>query len=274
MAPWGRLPDGGRGIDHSLPEGSPAPGCASHLPTIPLSAQLTFSRNSVEIQGLHRIEGGRDTIKPSKRQYIRSRNRDFMDRQDVRERLGNIDQIRDILVGSQLRDYENRFAQIESEVNLLHQDLQDRIEEVKSSLSSQLQASLEALDKRLKAFTTKMQEETTDLQQQNDRLGRRLQSTFEELDRAFEDKTSAIDGRLSESRDKLQEDLRTLRSQIFEELEGRISALHDNKLERESMAEMLFELGMRLKGQDVVPALQAAIDPPSALSVELIAPEG
>lgn len=197
-----------------------------------------------------------------------------MDRQDLRERLGNIDQIRDILVGSQLRDYENRFAQLESEINLLHQDLQDRIEEVKVSLSSQLQASLEALDKRLKGFTTKMQEETLDLQQQNDRLGRRFQSTFEELDRAFEEKTGAIDSRLNESRDKLQEDLRTLRTQIFEELESRFASLRDNKLERETMAELLFEFGMRLKGQDVVPALQAAIDPPSALSVELISPEG
>lgn len=246
----------------------------SLVPSWPQPCGRPSRSSKTEIRGLHRIGGGRDTIKPSKRQSIRSRNRDFMDRQDVRERLGNIDQIRDILVGSQLRDYENRFAQIESELNLLHQDLEDRIEEVKSSLSSQLQASLEALDKRLKAFTMKMQEETTDLQQQNDRLGRRLQSTFEELDRAFEDKTSAIDGRLNESRDKLQEDIRTLRSQVFEELEGRINALRDNKLERESMAELLFELGMRLKGQDVVPALQAAIDPPSALSVELIAPEG
>lgn len=197
-----------------------------------------------------------------------------MDRQDIRERLGNIDQIRDILVGSQLRDYENRFAQMESELNLVHQDLQDRIEEVKVSLSTQLQASLEALDKRLKGFITKMQEETTDLQQQNDRLGRRVQAIFEELDRAFEEKTTAIDGRLNESRDKLQEDIRTLRAQIFEELDARFSSLRDNKVERETLAELMFELGMRLKGQDVVPALQAAIDPPSALSVELVSPEG
>ena len=29
-------------------------------------------------------------------------------REDVRERLGNIDQIRDIIFGAQIRDYDNR----------------------------------------------------------------------------------------------------------------------------------------------------------------------
>ena len=45
-----------------------------------------------------------------------------MSREDVRERLGNIDQIRDIIFGTQLREYENQFTKLESDISVLQQE--------------------------------------------------------------------------------------------------------------------------------------------------------
>jgi hypothetical protein len=40
-------------------------------------------------------------------------------KEEMRERLGNIDQIRDIIFGAQLREYDNRFDKIDSDLSMM-----------------------------------------------------------------------------------------------------------------------------------------------------------
>ena len=58
-------------------------------------------------------------------------------KEEMRERLGNIDQIRDIIFGAQLREYDNRFDKIDSDLSMMQQDMQARIEQVKTVLSAE-----------------------------------------------------------------------------------------------------------------------------------------
>ena len=51
-------------------------------------------------------------------------------KEEMRERLGNIDQIRDIIFGAQLREYDNRFDKIDSDLSMMQRDMQARIEQV------------------------------------------------------------------------------------------------------------------------------------------------
>ncbi|MEH2412603.1 hypothetical protein [Nostoc sp.] len=50
-----------------------------------------------------------------------------MSKDDVRERLGNIDQIRDIILGTQVREYENRFNKLESDISQLQQQMRSQL---------------------------------------------------------------------------------------------------------------------------------------------------
>ena len=93
-----------------------------------------------------------------------------MDKQDIRDRLGNVDQIRDIIIGRQLREYDERLSQFESQLSLVDRDLHDRVEELKVSLSTQLGTAIDAFDKRLKGITASVQDETVELRQQSERL--------------------------------------------------------------------------------------------------------
>lgn len=226
---------------------------------------------------------------------------------DLRDRLGNIDQIRDILVGSQLREFSNRLQQAETSLSVLHQDIRTRTEELKQVLSAELQASAESLEKRIKTLSQSAEqdkaelqaqidtlskrvtgntndvkqliysevqnanasldkrlndaeqkdaEEKTDLRQQIDRLSARLTTTANTLDDSIDKQTGSLRDDLLSSREKLQEDLLGLRNQVFEELEKRFGDLTNAKVARADFAEMLFELGMRLKGTEFVPELQ------------------
>lgn len=181
-------------------------------------------------------------------------------KEEMRERLGNIDQIRDIIFGSQLRDYNNRFEKIESDLSLLQEDIQARIDQVKTVLTTEIKSSVENLDKKIKTLSLNSHEESTDLRQQLDRLNRKFSSSIEALDEALDHQTNSLRDELGETRDKIQDEVRSLKHHVLEELDRRFTLVMDEKTSRDDFAEILFELGMRLKGTEFVPAIKHAAD--------------
>ncbi|TAG94660.1 MAG: hypothetical protein EAZ09_10970 [Oscillatoriales cyanobacterium] len=192
-------------------------------------------------------------------------------KEEMRERLGNIDQIRDIIFGAQLREYDNRFDKIDSDLSMMQQDMQARIEQVKTVLSGEMRAAVDSFEKKIKSITLNTQEESADLRQQIDRVNRKFSSSIEALDEAIDNQTSSLRDELSQTRDRLSEESRTLKTQVFEELDRRFSMLRDVKVSRDDMAEILFELGMRLKGTEFVPELKGVTD--NKLNSDFLLPE-
>jgi hypothetical protein len=181
-------------------------------------------------------------------------------KEDMYEKLGNIDQIRDIIFGAQLRDYNSRFEKIESDLLAMHQELLDRISELRTSHSTELRVAVEALDKKMKTLQTSTDEERQDLRAQIERTHRKSSASFDKLNNDLEISTSAIREDLAETKAKVQEDMRGLKTYIQEELDRRLSTMGNMKISRDDMAEILFELGMRLKGTEFVPELEEATD--------------
>lgn len=68
-------------------------------------------------------------------------------KEEVRERLGNIDQIRDIIFGSHLRDYDHRFDRLEADSSLFQQEIRDRLDQLKVGLATELRTATDALEK-------------------------------------------------------------------------------------------------------------------------------
>jgi len=191
-------------------------------------------------------------------------------KEEMREKLGNIDQIRDILFGSLLREYGSRFEKIESDIALLQQEMHDYASQVKSVLSTELRAAIESFEKRLKSLSLSSQEETADLRQQVDRVNRKFTTTIESLDESVDKQINLMREEFYNSRERLQEDVRSLRNQVFDELNGRLSVMREAKVSRDDMAEILFELGMKLKGTEFVPELKQAADTNLYTDVRLI----
>lgn len=181
-------------------------------------------------------------------------------KEEMRERLGNIDQIRDIIFGPQLREYNNRFDKLESDISLVQQEMRDRIDQVRTVLSTEIRSAVDGLEKKLKTLNLTSQEEINDVRQQIDRVNKKFSSSIEALDQTVDNQNSSIREELSQSRNKLQEDVRALRGQVFDELERRFSMMREAKVSKDDMAEILFELGMRLKGNEFVPQLKEVAD--------------
>lgn len=187
-------------------------------------------------------------------------NMSQMSREDVRERLGNIDQIRDIIFGTQLREYENRFSKVESDISVLQQEMRSHVAQIKVNFAAELKAAIESLEKKLKSLSVTTQEETTDLRQQVDRFNRKFDRSVQTLDEALDTQTTSIQDELSQTKAQFQDDVMALRDLILEELERRFSQLRETKVSKDDMAETLFALGMRLKETEFIPKLREAVD--------------
>ncbi len=187
-----------------------------------------------------------------------------MTRDEVRDKLGNIDQIRDIIFGAQLREYDNRLSKIESDALLAQQDTRDRIEKLRSTLEAELRSAVESLEKKLRSYNTANQEESSELRQQIDRVSKKFSSSLQALDEAVDRQFDATRNDLSDTKGKLQGEINALRDLVFEELERRLSQVQEKKASRDDLADTLFELGMRIKGAEFIPALKEVGDNPSA----------
>lgn len=189
------------------------------------------------------------------------------DERDLGARFGDIGQIRDILFGAQIKEYTNRLESVESSlkelrdltddrIKVLQEDNIRRLEDLKQILTSGFQSAIEAMGDEIKSMNVKDNEEKNEIRQNIDRLSKRLSSNVATLDEAIDKQTRSLRDDLLSSHKKLQSDLLDLRERIFEELDKRVDLLATDKIARKDMAEMFFELFLKLKGSELVPPLQ------------------
>ena len=184
----------------------------------------------------------------------------FDTREELRERLGNIDQIRDIIFGAQIRDYENRFVQLESDISRLQQEMRSHLEQLKSGFTIEMKAATEALDKKIKSLNLTSQEESVDLRQQVDRINRKFSSNIQSLDEALDIQTTSVRQEVSQAKTQLEDEIAALRDLVLEEMERHFSQLSKTKASKDDIAETLFALGMRLKETEFIPVLREVAD--------------
>jgi gas vesicle protein len=177
-------------------------------------------------------------------------------KEEIRERMGNVELIRDIIFGSKLQEYDNRLDKLESHLSLLDKEMRDRTLAVKTECLTELRASVDSLEEKIKSLSLTSQRDNADIRQLIDRTYKSFSSSLESIDKTVVSQSSSIRKELSETREKLQEDTQSLKAQIFDELEKRFSMLKDVKLSRNDMADILFELGLRIKKAEFTPELK------------------
>ncbi len=167
---------------------------------------------------------------------------------DMRDRLGNIDQIRNILFGSELRDYDNRFKRLETEVANLQQETQKNLQQMKESLSAEMRAAVNSIEKKLQYLSAAADEEIADVRQQIDSNDRDISTTVAAIEQTFKSQVESLRGEMVHAHSGFQQDIKTFQTYILEELGKRYGNLSEVKVSRDDLAEMLFDLCMQLKG--------------------------
>jgi hypothetical protein len=166
---------------------------------------------------------------------------------------GNVDRIRNILFGSQMRDYDGRF-----------QKLEERLVREAGELRGELQRQLQALEAFMKgeveSMTNRVKTEQSERAQAIQQLAREVGETVKGLELKISnlDSQAAKDirdlrGQLLEQSKALSAEMKEKHDQMKGHLEHEAGQIRDAMTGREALAEMLSEVALRLKGEFRVP---------------------
>jgi hypothetical protein len=204
--------------------------------------------------------------------------------ENIRQRLGNVEQIRDLLFGEKIKTYEHNFDRLESDIKLckdrlddLENELQEwqriteeRFQQMQSSLSAEIKNTADNLSKKLHFSQTTWEDKNRKLERELTFSSNLHKENNNNLSKSFQAETKQIKYRLETVKEQLENQDKLLKEQILVELDKKIAELQDGKMSRKDLAEMLFDLCFRIKeNKEGIPALEEA-DNNHQIQAELI----
>jgi hypothetical protein len=163
---------------------------------------------------------------------------------------GNVAQIRDILFGGQMREYERRFARLEA-----------RLEQEMVSLKEDVRKQLEYLDSYVKKEFSSLSDQLISEQQKRERA---VDSLGEQLNKAGGDLKEKLSQHEVETNKNFREIRHTILEQtkaMTEEVDRKISATHSamtqaekelraEKMDRTTLSNLFNEIAIRISDED------------------------
>ena len=166
---------------------------------------------------------------------------------------GNIDKIRQILFGNQMRDYEKRFSRLEERLLKESADLRDETRKRFDALETFIKNEMEALTGRLQA-----EQRTREESAQN--LSRELQASSKSLEKKlgdFDEQNSRgqrdLRQQILDQSKSLSDEIRHKHEEIKAALAREVAELSRDKTDRAALAALFSEVALRLNDEFKIP---------------------
>ncbi len=176
---------------------------------------------------------------------------------EMRKRLGNITQLQDLLFGEQINQYNHQLEQYNQRLNHLEANLQkfqlvieERMVQLENKLLHKISLTDNSLERKIKYVNLTDQENHSKMQQELDALSQHSYENLDFLQNSLNAKVHSLKAEIAQSKSACDHDLQLLKQQIFDKLESNLAELSTNKVSRSDLAEVLFELCLKLKGTD------------------------
>lgn len=166
---------------------------------------------------------------------------------------GNVDKIRQILFGGQMRDYEERFEAMEKRltrnIERAATDLERRLERVDAYARREVEKLAEQLKSEKKDRTAENKKGIGELQSLIDQV----EKWFAEVDEQLEKDAKDFRAELLDHGEELKGEIRERHEKITALLQEQTEDLAGRTLAREDMASVLAELAVRLNKDVKIP---------------------
>jgi hypothetical protein len=171
------------------------------------------------------------------------------------EEAGKVDRIRDILFGSQMRDYDGRFQRLEEhlaqEAAAIRTDVQTRLE----TLERFMKGELESMTNRANAEQSERSSAIEKLGRDLGEAARTLESRIKGLDEQTAGETRALRQQLLDQAKALSDEIGQKHEEMKTGLNREAEQIRGAMTGREALAEMLSEVALRLKNEFKVPGV-------------------
>jgi hypothetical protein len=177
---------------------------------------------------------------------------------DVDAGANNLDKVRDLLFGGQMRDYDRRFAILEERLVRETNELRDDVKKRLGAIEQLLAREIDALSDRVKGEQEERSSANRDLARQLDDTARIFEKKTGQLDDQMARGLRDLRQQLHEQHQQLSDDLKRQADQILERLARESHQLQSDKTDRASLAALLTEMAMRLTDDFKLPTTEDA----------------
>ena len=161
----------------------------------------------------------------------------------------NVDKIRDILFGSQMRDYEKRFARLEERFAKASEAMREDFNKRFDALESFVGQELESLNQRLKTEKTERSEGLMELSRETRDSSKSLEKKSSQLDERLSEAQGELRARILEQSKSLGGEIHRTKQEMESALEKESAVLRNEKTDRAMLADLFAELSLRLKDE-------------------------
>lgn len=166
---------------------------------------------------------------------------------------GNIDKIREILFGGQMRDYERRFSRLEERLMKEAADLRDDSRRRFDALEAFFKQELEALSERLQSEQRARDESVQDVSRALRETGQALERKLAQLDEQATRNRRDLRQQILDQSKSLSEEIRRKGEELVALVEREVAALGNDKTDRAALASLFNEVALRLTNEFKIP---------------------
>jgi hypothetical protein len=159
---------------------------------------------------------------------------------------GNMDKIRDLLVGPQMRDHDRKVTRLEERLERELAAMRDELKKSLTMFESYIKQEVEALSGRLRSEQNDRKTAVQTLGDEAKALGQRLQQTAAQLDEQLSAHQRDLRQQLLEQQRQLSDEIRDKSIEGAQALKREADDLRFQKTDRAALAALLTEVAMRL----------------------------
>jgi seryl-tRNA synthetase len=165
----------------------------------------------------------------------------------------NVEKIRDILFGGNMRDYDKRFARLEdrliSDIERLSQDVFKRFE----NLDNYIRTEFENMSDKIHAEKTERKKEREDGINDIQNLQKQTDNRIADVEQQTSAEARTLRTSIHEQGNELLEMVRATRDELANSISAEARELQDVKVARSDLAELFSEVALRLNREFDLP---------------------
>ena len=150
----------------------------------------------------------------------------------------NVDKIRDILFGSNMREYEKRFARLEERLTKSSDALRDDLKKRFDTLESYVREEMDSNNQRLKLEKTERTESLKELTRETRDSSKSLEKKLSQLEEQLTGAQSDLRTRILDQSKSLSNQIQKVKDEIEAALEHEAETLRNDKTDRAQLADL------------------------------------
>jgi uncharacterized phage infection (PIP) family protein YhgE len=165
----------------------------------------------------------------------------------------NVDKIRDILFGSQMREYEKRFTRLEEQVAKSLDGIREDMKKRLDALEAFTQQEVDSVSARLKNEKNERVEGLKELTSELRATAKTLEKKLSQMEDQIAEAQGELRARILEQSKGLSNEIDKAKKELSAALDREVHTLRSEKTDRAALADLFNEIALRLNNEFTLP---------------------